>query len=102
MSSIILLAGLGVVVLLLALAAVAMPGKPAAAVAGISQMAEPLRPVAYARDERSLRDRELDEDAAAIAAEFRRARHAKYLAALRDDATELFAAPSTSATQSAS
>ena len=100
--SIILLAGLGGVVLLLALAAVAMPGKPSAAVAGIAHLAEPLRPAAYDRDERSLRDRELDEDSAAIASEFRRARRERYLASLRADASEYFLSSTTSAKKSAS
>lgn len=50
--------------------------------------------------ERSIRDRELDEDAAAIAEEFRRVRRERYVAALRTDAAQYFGA--TSAKKSAS
>lgn len=97
MLNIMLLVGLGgFVLLLMAAAALLLLMRPSsgqqpapvtahAIPAPAPQPAEPLR---Y-----SLRDRELDEDAAAIANEFRRARHERYLASLRDDAAAYFGPP---------
>lgn len=97
--TLIILAGLGVIVVLLAVAAIAMPSKQSAPrVTGIADYAQPLlppSPVMQARDDRSLRERELDEDAAALAAEFRRAKRERYIAGLRADAAEYFATPGT-------
>lgn len=90
------LASIVAVMMLVAVVLALMPSKPKLT-ATASDLAMPLAPVRYALEERSLRDRELDEDAAELANEFRRARRDRYLAALRQDASEYFAPSSTAA-----
>lgn len=48
-----------------------------------------------AANRQSLRDRQLDEDAAAIAGEYRRISNERYLDSLRSDAAAYFSAPTT-------
>jgi hypothetical protein len=116
--TILLIIGLGGIVLLLLAAAVLVPGK-SPALSGISTLAEPLRPVPppsshdspsrdpdaehlrytlaqlHASNSQSLRDRQLDEEAAAIAGEYRRISNERYLDSLRSDAAAYFSAPTT-------
>lgn len=116
--TILLIIGLGGIVLMLLAAAVLVPGK-SPALSGISTLAEPLRPLSppspddspsrdpdaehlrytlaelHAANRQSLRNRQLDEDAAAIAGEYRRISNERYLDSLRADAAAYFGTPAT-------
>lgn len=113
--------GLAVIVVLLLAAAAMMPGRSNQ---NLQAVAAPLPPYAISsprpdsdedrwrdaedrwrdamadwerRSLQSLREREIEEDAAAIASEFRRVRHEKYLTSLRADAAEYFGSASPAA-----
>lgn len=107
---------LGALVLLLVFlvaGAIAFVPSKSASATPLQALAEPLRPMVSNRPDpdedrwrlamaqwdaasrQSLRDRQLDEDAAAIAGEFRRISNERYLDSLRSDAAAYFSAPTT-------